>query len=143
MNEASREAWETYEHGADVGVRGFGRTPAEAFANAATALTAVVADPQRVRPRECCRLSCRAPDLETLFIDWLNALVLEMNLRRSLFVRFEVAIVDLVLEATVWGEPLDRQRHQPAVEVKGATWTTARVVQGPDGRWLAQCVVDV
>ena len=34
--------WETFPHEADVGVRGFGNTLAEAFAGAATALSAVI-----------------------------------------------------------------------------------------------------
>jgi SHS2 domain-containing protein len=34
-------------------------------------------------------------------------------------------------------------RHQPAVEVKGATYTNLLVTHTPDASWLAQCVVDV
>jgi tRNA nucleotidyltransferase (CCA-adding enzyme) len=34
-------------------------------------------------------------------------------------------------------------RHEPAVEVKGATYTALRVEQLEDGHWLVQCVVDV
>jgi tRNA nucleotidyltransferase (CCA-adding enzyme) len=34
------------------------------------------------------------------------------------------------------------QRHQPAVEVKGATYTALRVAP-IEGGWLAQTVVDV
>ena len=33
-------------------------------------------------------------------------------------------------------------RHQPAVEVKGATWTGLRVAR-EGGSWVAECVVDV
>ncbi len=46
----SREArWEHFPHAADVGVRGFGKTPAEAFEQAALALTAVVTTPRSRR----------------------------------------------------------------------------------------------
>ena len=44
--------WEHFAHGADVGVRGRGASKAEAFAQAALAMTAVVADPAGVEPRE-------------------------------------------------------------------------------------------
>jgi SHS2 domain-containing protein len=47
------------------------------------------------------------------------------------------------LRATAWGEPVEVTRHQPAVEVKGATYTELRVQRTEDGGWLAQCVVDV
>jgi SHS2 domain-containing protein len=36
--------WEHYSHGADIGVRGFGRSVEGAFEQAAIALTAVVVD---------------------------------------------------------------------------------------------------
>ena len=39
--------------------------------------------------------------------------------------------------------PRDVARHEPAAEVKGATYTALAVEHRPDGRWLAQCVVDV
>jgi tRNA nucleotidyltransferase (CCA-adding enzyme) len=34
-------------------------------------------------------------------------------------------------------------RHEPAVEVKGATYTDLFVGQNSGGAWVAQCVVDV
>lgn len=135
--------WEHFTHMADIGVRGHGATPAEAFSRAALALTAIVTDPASVRPREAVEIDCRAPDLELLLADWLNALIFEMATRRMLFSRFEVRIDGDALRATAWGEPVDRERHQPAVEAKGATYTELRVAQPPGGGWLAQCVIDV
>jgi tRNA nucleotidyltransferase (CCA-adding enzyme) len=134
--------WEHFEHGADVGVRGFGATKAEAFEQAALALTAAVAEPADVRPLERIALTCEAPDDELLLAEWLNALVYEMSTRRMLFSRFAVSLTGTRLEAEAWGEPVDVARHVPAVEVKGATYTGLRVA--PDnGGWLAQTVVDV
>lgn len=49
----------------------------------------------------------------------------------------------VVLTGLGWGEPLDRARHRPAVEIKGATYTELHVRQDADGTWHAQCVVDV
>jgi tRNA nucleotidyltransferase (CCA-adding enzyme) len=78
-----------------------------------------------------------------LLVDWLNALVFEMATRRMLFSRFEVEIGAGRLRALAWGEAVDVERHKPAVEVKGATYTSLRVAQEADGTWVAQCVVDV
>lgn len=136
--------WEHFEHGADVGVRGLGRTPAEAFEQAALALTAVVTDPAGVAAREAVAIRCEAPEPELLLVDWLNALVYEMATRHMLFGRFAARIEDGRLEATAWGEPVDPARHAPAVEVKGATYTALAVRRRDgDGAWIAQCVVDV
>jgi tRNA nucleotidyltransferase (CCA-adding enzyme) len=134
--------WEHYEHGADIGVRGYGPSKASAFEQAALALTAVITDPGGVAARETVQIRCEAPDDELLLADWLNALVYEMAVRRLLFGRFHVEIEGGVLRARAEGEPPDLQRHRPVVEVKGATYTTLRVAPVESG-WLAQTVVDV
>lgn len=115
--------WEHYEHAADIGVRGLGASKAEAFEQAALAMTAAVADLQAVRPLERISVQCEAPDAELLLAEWLNALVYEMATRRMLFSRFAVTLEDHKLLANAWGEPVDAARHHPAVEVKGATYT--------------------
>lgn len=136
-------AWQTFAHEADVGVRGSGATLAEAFAGAATALTAAVCDPARVAARQPVVIECEAPDAELLLVDWLNALVYEMATRHMLFSRFDVSIDDHRLHATAWGEPVATERHRPAAEVKGASYCELEVGRQPDGLWLAQCIVDV
>lgn len=135
--------WEHFEHKADIGIRGFGATPAEAFAQCALALTAVIADPALIVGCTPVVISCSASDVEALLLDWLDALLLEMDLRKMLFSRFDVQIADGELVATAWGEPIDVARHRPAVEVKAATYHALAVRQLDDGSWLAQCVVDV
>lgn len=134
--------WEHFPHEADVGVRGIGATKSEAFAEAAAAMTAVSVDPARVRPDERIAISCAAPDDELLLVDWLNALLYEMAARRMVFGQFEVELRGGTLIAAAWGERVDVARHEPAVEVKGATYTALKVVPS-DGGWIAQCVVDV
>jgi SHS2 domain-containing protein len=112
--------WEHFAHAADVGVRGVGATLQEAFEQAALALTGVLVDPRLVRRLTTIDISCEAPDDELLLVDWLNALVYEMATRRMLFAGFDVHVENSQLTARVQGEPVDRRRHQPAVEVKGA-----------------------
>ena len=134
--------WEHYAHGADIGVRGCAASKAEAFAQAALALTAVITDLATVSARERVVIECEAPDDELLFAEWLNAVIYEMATRKMLFARFTVRFDGARLSGEAWGEPVDAARHHPAVEVKGATYTTLRVAQ--EGRhWLAQTVVDV
>ena len=88
-------------------------------------------------------VKCEAPDIELLFVEWLNAVIYEMAVRNMLFGRFAVRIDDSRLDATLWGEPVDVARHAPACEPKGATYTALQVSQDPNGRWFAACVVDV
>jgi tRNA nucleotidyltransferase (CCA-adding enzyme) len=135
--------WELFPHGADVGVRGFGASREAAFEQAARALTAALTDPKWVRPRQAVKIACEAPDQELLLVDWLNALIYEMATRKMLFGRFAVRIENGRLRAEAWGEPVDVARHAPAAEAKGATYTELSVAQQEDGRWVAQCIVDV
>jgi 3'(2'), 5'-bisphosphate nucleotidase len=135
-------AWEHFSHEADIGLVGMGPTKAEAFRQAAIALTAVVTDPANVRLTTPVTLGCRAPNDELLLFEWLNALIYEMAVRSMLFGDFTVEIDDGELHATARGEHVDLDRHEPAVEVKGATMTALEVVPAAGG-WRAQCVVDV
>jgi SHS2 domain-containing protein len=135
--------WSHFEHGADIGLRGEGSTKEKAFEQAAPALTAVLTDPEGVHSATAVRIFRSAPDDELLLLNWLNALAYEMAIRRMIFGRFEVHIKGHDLQATAWGEAVDIARHQPAVEIKGATCTGLRVAQASDSTWLAECIVDV
>jgi len=135
--------WEHYSHPADIGIRGFGATKEEAFAQAALALTAVVADLKTVEPKEEVKISCQDQDDEFLFVDWLNAVIYEMATQQMLFSRFEVSVENERLSASAFGEKIDVKKHSPAVEVKAATYTDLKVRQNKNGDWMVQCVVDV
>lgn len=135
--------WEHFDHKADIGVRGFGETPETAFVQAAHALTAIVTDGAMVNPNKEVKIYCSAPDIEILLVEWLNAIIYEMAVRDMLFSRFDVRIKNNRLNAEIWGEAIDREKHHPAVEPKGATLTELNVIQEASGNWIAQCVVDV
>jgi SHS2 domain-containing protein len=142
-SETVQGSWEHFPHEADIGVRGIGATKETAFEGAGLAVTAVITDPASVAPTQAVSIVCQAPDDELLLVDWLNALVYEMATRKMLFSRFAVRFNDHSLHATAWGEAIEVARHQPAVEVKGATYTELAVKRDEQGRWIAQCVVDV
>ena len=134
--------WEHFPHEADIGVRGVGVTKAQAFEQAALALTAVVTDLQTVEAQQPIAVECEAPDDELLLADWLNSLIYEMSARKMLFSRYSVQVDGHHLRGQAWGESVDPGRHHPAVEIKGATYTSLRVGQ-EKGEWVAQTVVDV
>lgn len=134
--------WEHFPHDADVGIRGWGATVAEAFEQAAVALTAIVTDAE-IAEKNSAEVSCEAPDVELLLVEWLNAIIYEMAVRNMIFGRFKVTIAGTRLQGTLWGELVDQARHAPACEPKGATYTALRVAQEVDGTWSAACIVDV
>lgn len=135
--------WRHFPHGADIGLCGFGPTLEISFEQTALAMTAAVTDPSGVRAEMPVNVECEAPDPELLLVDWLNALIFEMSAHRILFGRFEVHIDDSRLTGRAWGEAVEQHRHEPAVEVKGATYTALEVKQESNGAWIARCVIDV
>ena len=135
--------WEHFEHVADIGIRGYGGSLAEAFVQAALAMSAVVTDLDRIETGEAITVECEAPAPDLLLVDWLNEIVYQMATRGMLFGRFEVEIQDDRLHARLHGEATDPGKHQPAVEIKGATFTELGVHQADNGEWVAQCVIDV
>lgn len=134
--------WEHFAHEADMGVRGVGNSLAEAFEQGALAMTAIVTDPAGIEPRERVTTEYSTPDVELLFVEWLNSIVYEMAVRHMVFGRFVVTIEGMQLRAEIWGERVDTQRHHPAVEVKGATYTGLSVAH-ESSQWVAQTVVDI
>jgi SHS2 domain-containing protein len=139
----SKTFWEHYSHPADMGIRGFGPTKEEAFSQAALALTAVITDLQTIQPKETVEITCRQQDDELLFVSFLNALIYEMATQRMLFCKFNISIKNHQLGAKAWGEKIDLKRHNPAVEVKAATYADLKVRQNKSGEWMVQCIVDV
>lgn len=135
-------SWSHFPHDADLGLRGTGIDKARAFEAIGLALTAAITDPCSVAAKETVSLRCQAPSDEILLVDWLNMLIYEMAVRKMLFSNFDVSIRDGELRAQVSGEPVNRSKHHPAVEVKGATYTALAVTQTNEG-WAVQCVVDV
>jgi SHS2 domain-containing protein len=135
--------WEHFDHDADMGIRGMAPTLAGSFEQAALALTAVITDPDNVGKTRTISIKCQAPDNELLFLDWINELIYQMSTQSLIFSRYEVKIEQGELTAMASGEPVDRQKHQPAVEIKGATFTELRVYRNEEAMWVAQCIVDV
>lgn len=135
--------WSHFPHQADIGLCGFGPTLEDAFEQTALAMTAVITEPSSVRPTTAVPIQCTAPDNELLLIEWLNALIYEMATRRMLFGAYDVRIDGSRLNSIARGEEISRERHEPAVEIKGATYTALSVRRSDDGLWTATCVVDV
>jgi len=134
--------FETFEHEADIGIRGFGGTMEEAFGNAAAAMYSVMVRIDAVMPTQERTVTVDAPDEELLLVEWLNALLSLSDIEHMVFSKFDVRLEGTTLKGTAWGEPLDQVRHEPKVEIKGATYHMLKVNKEKDG-FIAQCVVDV
>ena len=134
---------ELFEHTADLGLRATAPDLNALFAEIAECLfSAVVEDVASIRPTMSETLDIAGDDREFLLFDWLRELLRRFEMDGTLYGRFDVAVRDDGLSATVHGEPVDRARHQLSHEVKAITYHGLKVERTPDG-WLAEVIVDI
>jgi SHS2 domain-containing protein len=135
--------YEHFEHTADLGLRVRAPDLNTLFAEAAQALiAAIVEDLATVQPLQPLEVRLEGDDRAYLLFDWLRELLYRFDSEHRLFSRFEVKVRENGLEATAWGEPLDRARHELGHEVKAITYHGLKV-EPADGGWLAEAIVDI
>jgi SHS2 domain-containing protein len=130
-----------FDHDADIGVIGRGATLEAAFEAAARGTFAIMADPERVRPREQVAFEFEEADVELALVRWLNLLITHAREQGLALGRFEIRRNGARWRGVAGGEPWPAGLER-GVEVKGATLTMLRVTQDAAG-WEARCVVDV
>ncbi len=145
-------AFEHFEHRADIGVRGRGKTESEAFEECAKAMTDVMADIDSIEPKKSHVLKLTAPDSSALLVKFLNELLFLKDTKKMLYSKIRVAITKnagaedknepFMLKATVFGEKIDAKKHGLKVDAKAATYTELKAEKEGNG-WVAQCIIDV
>jgi len=133
--------YEYFEHQADVGIIGIGKTLEEAFVEGAKAMFQVMCEIKEVEAKEEIKIEVDASDKETLFVEWLNALLAQKDIKDMLFSDFEVKIEGNTLKGVAKGEAMDLDKHEVKTEVKAATYSQLKIVK--DNDYKVQCVVDV
>jgi SHS2 domain-containing protein len=135
--------YEFFEHTADLGLRIRAHDPEGIFVDAACALTnAIVDNSQSIQPLERADLSIVGDDRALVLFDWLNELLYRFEVDHRVYAKFEVRLDSGGIQGSIWGEPIDRERHRLAHEVKAITYHGLRFVR-EDGGWLAEVIVDI
>jgi SHS2 domain-containing protein len=130
-----------FEHGADIGVVGRGASIDAAFAQAAAATFAIMAEPQSVATTVAVEVDFDEDDVELALPRWLNALLAAAREEGVALAGFALRHDGAHWQGSGRGEPWS-EHHARGTEVKGAT-LTALSVRRVDGGWEARCVVDV
>jgi len=134
-------AYRYFDHVADIGIEASGKTPEEAFENAACAMFGVMTHPSLILPLRAVHVEFDEPDRELALATWLNRLLAQARLAGLVLGSFELKHTGDRYAGTAWGMPWKKGAER-GTEVKGATLTELSVVQ--DGkRWRVRCVVDV
>lgn len=146
--------FENFEHKADIGIRGFGKTYEEAFQEGAKAMFSIECNLDKVEKIKKIKIKCDAQNIEELFVEWLNQLLAQASVHEMMFSDFEAEIKEdkkqgkFILIGEAYGEKLN-EKHELKTEIKAATYSQLKVFEDKDKnkdknkRFIAQCIVDV
>jgi SHS2 domain-containing protein len=128
---------------ADVGVRAWGPTMADAFAEAALAVFSVLVDPHDVEPRETREVRAQGESIEVLLVRWIDECLYVHEIEGFVVSGVDVDAFETgMVHGVLHGEEFDRARHRPGTIVKAATFHGVSAVTRGDGAEV-RVVLDV
>lgn len=132
--------YEEIDHTADVGIRVYGRTLDELFANAAEGMFSLIADVAKVQPVGEVEVRLAADDVPTLFVRWLTELLFVHETQGLLFAAFDAKVDGTSLAGHARGESIDKARHELKLAIKAVT--RHRLAIDPE-RGVAEVIFDI
>jgi SHS2 domain-containing protein len=103
----------------DVMFEAYGKDLKEVFTNAAEALMSVICKIDKVKPEEENKIEVEGKNLEDLMFNWLQELIVAVDVEGMFFSRFEVAEIKpdgSCLKARVFGEPVKPELGETVVK---------------------------
>ena len=132
--------FEELEHTADVGIRAYGRTLDELFANAAAGMFSLITDLDAVKPVGEYEVTVAAKDLQSLLFDFLSDLLVLHETQKVLLSEFDAKVAGLAVDARARGERIDAKRHPLHLMVKAVTY---HAMQVDPAKGVAQVIFDI
>ncbi len=127
------------EHRADAKFQAFGDSFEEAFANAALAMTSIMIDYKRVKPKLRQKISVKGFDIKNLLYNFLEQILFLIDTKNFIIHQIrDVKIKGNTLTATLLGDNL--KKYETKSDVKAVTYNEMIVNSRP---FFVQVVVDV
>ncbi|MCK4439435.1 archease [Candidatus Bathyarchaeota archaeon] len=126
--------FEFLEHMADAYVAAYGKDLAEAFESAALAMFDVMTEVEKVKAEVEDYVEVKAEDEYALLYSWLEDLIAKSDINGMLYSRFKVSKIDetsdgLRLQAKIWGEKFNPEKHPQKVGVKAVTYHRMEILK--------------
>ena len=139
---------ETFEHTADMGLRGWGPDEKSAICEAAKALFELMCGGESPEPDMAFDLEVEAHSLRELLVELLNEIISLADLNETSPVDIEGASLEtrgagFRMSVKLRAAGRSGSGEHKGSEVKAAAGYGADVRRRPDGTWVASCVVDV
>jgi SHS2 domain-containing protein len=120
--------WERFAAERDVGVRGWGHTCGEAFAQATLGVFALIVSPEQVDSVEQREVRAQADARERLLVAWIDECLYVHEIEGFVACSVEMTVcTDTLAHGVLHGEVLDPGRHRIGVGLTGAVREGARV----------------
>lgn len=134
------------EHTTDVLIEASGGSLGEVFSNAAKGLIDTMVEIDKVNELSKVDFELKGSDLENLLYNWLEEVLLKVELDEMVFSSFNVEITERNgehrLKGTGRGEHLDLEKHNPKTEVKAVTYHRMEIRKERD-KFIAQFLLDI
>lgn len=132
---------------ADMAFESWGKNEEKLFAASGLALTNAMVDSSLMQPRESKNLTLQAKSLEDLLYNFLTELLILKDKESFLGSYFETKIKkenkQFKLEAKIFGEPLDLEKHQPHNDVKAISFHQFSIKKDKNKGFVARIVLDI
>jgi SHS2 domain-containing protein len=134
------------EHMTDALIEVEANTLEQAFELAAKALVDVMIDVSKVDIKQELHIDVDGYDIENLLYNWLEHVMITLVSDHMALSRFNVSIYkndeQYRLHANVYGEPLDLEKHNYKVEIKGVTYHMMSIKE-IDGKYILTFLLDL
>ena len=139
----AHRSYEVLEHTADVGLRVYGSSLPELFANAAMGLVALAVEPENIQELSVLPLSATGSDAEQLLVNWLSEILYRMDAEGWIFRSFSVGdCSSTAINGKGRGEHREVSARTRSVAVKAVTYHQLSVRETAKG-WEATVYFDI
>lgn len=127
----------------DLGIKVFGRTPEELFANSAFALFDLMTDIEKVQAQEKLPLEVEGADRDDLMVNWMRELLYLYQGSGYLLKEFQVReFKENYVRGEVRGEKYDPDRHEIQREIRAVAYHQSRMEKTGE-QWTAQVIFEL
>ena len=113
------------EHATDAVVEITASTLEDAFIKAGESVVDIMLDASKIDEKKTKKTSVSGKDLEYLLFNWLEDIIFQVITESFAIKRFDIVITkdkEYRINANLYGERLDLQKHQFRIEIKAPTF---------------------
>ena len=127
----------------DVGIRAYGKTIAETFANAGIGMYSLITDISAAGEGTSIAFDVSGDSPEGLLVSYLNELIFRFDTYGFIGRKIDIGdISGFSMTVGVHGEEFDLGRHEQRLLIKAATYHNIKVEKTDEG-WMVEVVFDI